>query len=169
MTEPRIYIADLAAYNNSILRGVWIDASQDLDSIQDDINAMLAASPEPNAEEYAIHDYEGFEGLDIHEYESLDYVQKLADFISEHGELGAELIKHFTDIEEARAALLDSYLGQYESVEDYAQQTTQDTHEVPEFLAYYVDYKSMGRDWEMSGDIFTIALSHSEVHIFSGR
>lgn len=100
-------------------------------------------------------------------------MQKLADFTSEHGELGAELIKHFGDMDEARAALLDSYLGQYESVEDYAQQTKQYTHEVPEFLACYIDYKSMAPDWEMlgemSGDIFTIALSHSEVHIFSGR
>lgn len=29
--EIRIYVADLAAYNNGILRGFWIDATQDID------------------------------------------------------------------------------------------------------------------------------------------
>ena len=42
--EIRIYVADLAAYNNGKLHGVWIDATQDLDAIQDQINAMLADS-----------------------------------------------------------------------------------------------------------------------------
>ena len=27
-TEPRIYVACLAAYNNGILHGAWIDAAQ---------------------------------------------------------------------------------------------------------------------------------------------
>ena len=58
--EIRIYVADLAAYNNGKLHGVWIDATQNLEDIQDQINAMLAESPEGFAEEYAIHDYEGF-------------------------------------------------------------------------------------------------------------
>ena len=50
-----IYVADLAAYNNGKLHGVWIDATQDLDGIQEQINQMLADSPEGFAEEYAIH------------------------------------------------------------------------------------------------------------------
>ena len=29
--EIRIYVADLAAYNNGKLHGVWIDATSDLD------------------------------------------------------------------------------------------------------------------------------------------
>ena len=31
--EIRIYVADLAAYNNGKLHGVWINASDDLDDI----------------------------------------------------------------------------------------------------------------------------------------
>lgn len=42
-------MACLAAYNNGKLHGCWIDA------IQDQINSMLASSPEEDAEEYAIH------------------------------------------------------------------------------------------------------------------
>jgi antirestriction protein len=41
---------------------------------------MLAASPIPDAEEYAIHDYEGFEGARISEYTSLaDYGQEMTE------------------------------------------------------------------------------------------
>jgi len=42
--EIRIYIADLAAYNNGKLHGVWINALDDLDDIQEQINTMLAQS-----------------------------------------------------------------------------------------------------------------------------
>ena len=42
---PRIYVACLSAYNNAKLHGTWIDATQDLDTIWDEVNAMLKASP----------------------------------------------------------------------------------------------------------------------------
>lgn len=60
VSAPRIYVACLAAYNNGILYGKWIDADQDADSIRLEIQIMLAGSPVPRAEEWAIHDYEGF-------------------------------------------------------------------------------------------------------------
>jgi len=69
--EIRIYVADLAAYNNGKLHGVWIDATQDLDDIQEQINAMLEKSPEGFAEEYAIHDDEGFGGYSVGEYDGI--------------------------------------------------------------------------------------------------
>ena len=70
--EISIYVACLAAYNNGKLHGCWIDATQELDDIQDQINSMLASSPEEDAEEYAIHDYEGFGSYRLGEYEGID-------------------------------------------------------------------------------------------------
>ncbi len=61
----KIYVACLAAYNNGILHGRWIDATLGEDHIWEGIKAMLAASPTPGAEEHAIHDYEGFEGASL--------------------------------------------------------------------------------------------------------
>ena len=52
--RPRIYVACLAAYNNGRLHGAWIDATTP-DEIRTEVRAMLAASPEPDAEEWAIH------------------------------------------------------------------------------------------------------------------
>jgi hypothetical protein len=33
--EPRIYVACLAAYNNGLLHGAWIDVEDDADAVRD--------------------------------------------------------------------------------------------------------------------------------------
>ena len=86
--RPRIYVACLAAYNNGRLHGRWIEAS-DPHEVWQQVSAMLAASPEPDAEEWAIHDYDGFHGCRISEYAGFDTVCALAEFLEERGELGA--------------------------------------------------------------------------------
>ena len=169
MCEPRIYVADLAAYNNGKLHGVWIDASLELDDIQEAVAKMLKASPEGFAEEYAIHDYEGFGSYRVSEYEGLESVHEVACFIEEHEELGAELLAHFSSIDEARTAIDENYAGCYESVADFAEELTEDSVQIPESLARYIDYNAMAYDMEVGGDIFTIELGHREVHIFWSR
>lgn len=165
--EIRIYVADLAAYNNGKLHGVWIDATQDLDDIQGQINKMLAESPESFAEEYAIHDYEGFGGYSVSEYEGIQSLHEIACFIEEHPDLAGELLSHFGDsVEDARQAIEENYSGCYKSLADYAEELTEGSSAVPENLAYYIDYQRMGRDMELSGDIYTIETAHDEVHVF---
>ena len=165
--EIRIYVADLAAYNNGILHGQWIDALQSVDEIQTAIFSMLGDSPITGAEEWAFHDYEGFEGVQISEYEGLETVHNLALFIDEHGKLGAKLLEHWCgDIDQATEALDEHHCGEYESLEDYAQCFTEETSEVPEHLAAYIDYEKMGRDMELSGDVYIIKISYNEVHVF---
>lgn len=44
----RIYAACLASYNNGVLHGRWIDASSDIEEMQEEINAMLRESRFPN-------------------------------------------------------------------------------------------------------------------------
>ncbi|MCU7807002.1 MAG: antirestriction protein ArdA [Candidatus Thiodiazotropha sp. (ex Semelilucina semeliformis)] len=165
--EIRIYVACLAAYNNGYLHGKWIDATQDLDNIWDEVKAMLKSSPvEEEAEEYAIHDFEGYGSYRLSEYEGLDSAHEIACYIVEHGELGAEVLSYFSDMDEAKKMLEDNYQGCHTSLADYAQELTEQTSEVPKHLEFYIDYDKMGRDMEMSGDIFTIETAHDEVHIF---
>ncbi|MDX5984934.1 antirestriction protein ArdA [Sphingomonas echinoides] len=168
--RPRIYVACLAAYNNGILHGAWIDAARDPWELWDDIRAMLQASPVAGAEEYAIHDYEGFGGVRIAEYEGIDCVAHIAAFIVEHGALGAAVLDYYgDDMAEAREALEDRYIGSYTSLADYVQELTEDTTTIPASLRYYIDWQAMARDAEMSGDLFTIETAHDEVHVFAGR
>jgi antirestriction protein len=164
--EIRIYAADLAAYNAGHLHGVWIDATLDITDIQDAINAMLKQSPVTGAEEYAIHDYEGFEGYNLGEYAGIDTAHEVACFIEEFPDFGGALLNNFSNTNEARKAAEEDYCGCYTSLADYAQELTEQTTEIPQNLTHYIDYERMARDIEMNGDIFTIETDCREVHIF---
>ncbi len=166
----KIYVACLAAYNSGHLHGRWIDASQGEAHIWDETRAMLAASPEPDAEEWAIHDYEGFEGAPISEWTSFETIAALADFIGEHETLGGKLLEHYGgDLEDAKAAL-EEYAGEFESLADYARDLTEQTGtEIPAQLARYIDYAAMAHDMEMGGDVFTIETGFNQVHVFWAR
>ncbi|MCF6253075.1 MAG: antirestriction protein ArdA [Methylococcaceae bacterium] len=169
--EIRVYVADLAAYNNSFLHGVWIDATLELDDIQEQVSEILKATPldeeAEEEEEYAIHDYEGFGAYSVSEYEGLESVHVVACFLEEHGEVAGDVLSHFGgDLEDARKALEENYSGCYSSLADYAEELKGGTAEIPQHLANYIDYERMGCDMEMGGDIFTVETGYQEVHIF---
>lgn len=168
--QPRIYVACLASYNAGYLHGAWIDAAQEPWAIWDGVRAMLTAAPVADAEEWAIHDYEGFAGARIAEYDGFERVSALASFIAEHGDLGAALLEHFgSDLDDARDALADAYLGAHASLADYMQEVTEETTAIPPSLRYYIDWQAMARDVELSGDLFTVATAWDVVHVFAGR
>jgi len=167
--EIRIYVACLAAYNNGRLHGAWIDATQELEDIQQQISAMLASSPVAGAEEYAIHDHEGFDGYSVGEYEGIKAVHEIALFIEERPEFGGKLLEHFGDVESASMAAEEDYCGCHRSLADYAQELTEETTEIAESLRHYIDYESMARDMQLGGDVFTIESGYQQVHIFWNR
>ena len=166
-SHPRIYAACLAAYNNGILHGAWIDADQEEADIRAEIDLMLKRSPIPNAEEFAIHDHDGFAGVEVSEFATVARVVRLAGFISERGVLGAAVLAQFDgDLDEAERALEDGYLGCYPSLADYLQELTEETTAIPEALRYYIDWEAMARDAALSGGVFTVEIAHDEVHVF---
>lgn len=167
--KPRIYVACLAAYNNGYLHGAWIDAAQEPWSIYDEVKEMLAASPITGAEEWAIHDFEGFGGVRIEEYAGFDHVSALASFIAEHGEVGAALLDYYSgDLDEAQQAITDRYRGEHSSLADYVQELTEESTTIPQPLRYYIDYQAMARDAELNGELFGITTAHDVVHVFAG-
>lgn len=163
----RIYVACLASYNAGILHGAWIDAAEGQDHLIDATKTMLAASPIKRAEEWAIHDHEGFaEGL-IQEYTSFVRVAALAEFLEAHSKIGAAVLSYYGgDLKDATEALEERYQGQFESLADFAQDVTEGTTEIPESLQYYIDYAKMADDMTLSGDIIAIELTLDEVHVF---
>jgi len=161
----RIYVACLAAYNNGILHGCWINAEQDAFAIYDDVLAMLATSPMEDAEEWAIHDYEGFEGVSLSEYEGFEQVAQLAAFIAEHGEIGGQLVNHLGDLDEAKKAIEDAYAGEYRSLAEFAEELTEQGAPIPDNLRHYIDYEAMARDIEIN-DVFTIDTGFEQIHVF---
>ena len=169
-TNPRIYVACLAAYNNGYLHGAWIDAAQDSSTISAAVQQMLTASPVAGAEEWAIHDFEGFGSIRIEECASFERVSELAAFLAEHGALGSAVLGHYSgDLGEAEEALSDRYIGAYASLADYVQELTEETVTIPASLLYYIDYQAMARDAELNGDLFTVSTAWDEIHVFSGH
>jgi antirestriction protein len=169
--SPRIYVACLASYNSGILHGAWIAADQDPDDIRAEINAMLAKSRQPVAEEWAVHDFEGFHGHRLAEYESIEAVAEIAKLIAEHEELGAELLAHSDSPESAREALTDNYQGGFDSPAAWAEQLLEDSGDLaqlPERLRGYFDFEAFARDAQLSGDIFVIEVD-GQHHVFWSR
>ena len=168
--EPRIYVACLAAYNGGRLHGRWISAACGEDHIWTETRAMLAESPEPDAEEWAVHDFENFQGANLSEYASFETVCVLAEFVTERGRLGAKVYRHFgDDLSQARAAF-DEYAGEFQSLGDFAATLHEEGGtEIPAALEYYIDWQDMGRDMELNGDVFTIETGFDQLHVFWSR
>lgn len=172
--EPRIYVADLAAYNSGKLHGVWIDATQDASDIETEIEAMLAKSPVgKEAEEWAIHDYEGFGKLKLGEHEDLDKIAKIAELMKERGPVFAAVVDHFgtaDDLDEAIEAMEEKYSGEYDDLADWAYREAEDSGEmkdIPERFRNYIDWAGIGDDAETNGGIFTVE-HDGKVHVFYG-
>ena len=167
--SPRIYVACLAAYNSGHLHGAWIDCT-DPQNVWVVVRAMLAASPEPDAEEWAIHDYDGFEGCTVSEYASFDTVCELAAFITERGSLSAKLYTHFGDDLDAARASFDDYAGEHKNLAEFAENLICETGpEIPATFQYYIDWQAMGRDMKLNGDVFTIETGFEQLDVFWQR
>ena len=174
---PRIYVASLSDYNAGVLHGEWLDASADVEAMEEGVQSMLASSPSPGAEEWAIHDYEGFGPLRLEEYESLETVSTVALGIAEHGPAFAHWAALVGTIDpDALERFEDAYLGQSESIEGYAEELLDDMGVfrqlegvLSEHLQPYVTFDVAGfaRDLELSGDVVTSEAPEG-VYVFSG-
>lgn len=177
--EPKIYVACLASYNNGKLHGKWIDATLSGDEIQEEVNTMLAFSTEIHPEEWAIHDYQDFECINIDEWQSFDEVSEIANMLIDDrwdSELIASVYEHLgsgTSPQDTLDYLDENYQGEFESLEHWAEQFLEDTgglENVPKNLFHYIDFDKYGRDADLGGDIFTLNTSNSKgIHIFWSR
>jgi antirestriction protein len=130
-TIPRIYVASLSDYNAGKLHGAWIDADQSAEEIGEEVSAMLAESEEDNAEEWAIHDFEGFGSIRLSEWETFETVAALGELIAEHGAAFAAWYdacdgSHY-DVDEIGDRFGDQYRGHFDSAADYARELFDDT------------------------------------------
>lgn len=155
---PKIYAACLSAYSAGFLHGVWIDADQDSEDISYEIDSMLKDSPakklgEP-CEEWAIHDHEGFCGLDIREYESLDHVSELGQAIAEHGNAFAQYYSmvQYGDVWDTLNVFHEAYMGTYDSEKDFVRNYLEEIGDIDRWEQagipeHWIDYDSIKVDW----------------------
>jgi len=174
--SPSIYVASLADYNNGRLHGKWIDAAREPWEIQADIKDILDSSREPNAEEWAIHDYEQFGSWKAGEYDSIERISEIAKNIAEHGYAYAAWADVFDGAETSFDidSFQEAYLGHYDSTTDYVEHMADDLgyeeelDKLSEHLRPYVqiDYAALAHDIELSGEIATVQDPNGGVWIF---
>lgn len=161
-TVPQIYVACLSAYTAGRLHGEWIDATTGAEQMHADVAAMLARSPEPEAEEWAIHDTDGFDGVQIGEYESLDKVAAIAELLQGHpgavvatflddwGDRGAdEMVSTFTDVYGGHWTSLDAFADEVLISDDVK-------NAIGHELYGYLDLERYARDSELNHAFSTV-------------
>ncbi|GGM39423.1 antirestriction protein [Longimycelium tulufanense] len=177
MDTPQIYIASLADYTDGYLHGEWVDADQDVDSIRSDIERMLKASRFRDAE-YAIHDYDGFYGLLLDEWESLDHVSAIGQGIAQHGPAFAAYVHVLSnnaggvsriDLDDL-SKFEDRARGEWNSFRDYAEDLAREfgyfevLDKLTDVTHYFTfDVGAFARDLEMDTDSCEIA---GRVYVF---
>ena len=168
---PMIYAASLSDYNAGRLHGVWIDATQDHYHVSLAIAEMLSQSSDPQAAEFAIHDYSGFAGWQPSEQETILTVVTVAQAIAEHGPAVSHWIDYLGALpEQALESFEQSYLGNWRSMEDYAEHLVEDLGVTitvePEAWGHYIhfDTAALGRDLEI--ELHSSPTADGSVYLF---
>ena len=172
--EPRIYVASLSDYNDGRLHGRWLDANQPIDDLQAGIAEMLAASPVPWAEEYAIHDYDDFGGLRLDEYESLDTIAAMAAGIVKYGRPFAAWARSVGTKQATPESFRGQYLGSWADLRAFGEEFVDDLglerylDAVPKSLRPYVSVNTdaLVSDMLLNGEIDTFEDGVGVVHVF---
>ena len=198
-TAPRLYVACLASYNNGVLHGRWVDVDQDADSIRSEIAAILRESQYPNvkvdcpecdgagcnecgdtgrvasAEEWAVHDYEGFGEIHLGENPDLDKVAALAAAIEEHGEPFLAWAANASDNRDPND-FQEHFSGEWDGLEDYVVDFWEHSGWKPEednrqwwHPTRYIDWEGMARDLQLNGDVWTAQSSDFKTYVFQNN
>jgi len=123
--SPRIYVADLEAYNNGRLVGEWLDLADynDADELMDAIQDVLKKS---GGEEYAIHDVEYVPRSLYSEYMSKNDFQALYEVMetAKRYDLPLEVVEEI--VSQYGEGGVEEFYGKYDNAEDFAQQLVDD-------------------------------------------
>ena len=160
---PRVYVVDLASYNRGKTKGAWFDVGPDLEA--------QVAKKLGDPDEIAIHDIEGFHGMKIGEYESLDDVIEKAEVIEEFGPAYAAYSDMVGEKYATSSGFSDAYQGEYDSEEAFAEELIDSTgqmDDIPEWARPYFDMERYARDLFM-GDYWSAKASSGGVYVFQNQ
>lgn len=156
-----IYLTNLGKYNEGYLIGEWVELPID----EADLTEVLKRiGIDEHYEETFITDYEtDIDGLKVSEYDSIDYLNRIAALAEDDPEKVAGLMYFgYNDPEEIADHISDicyCCTPEGSETEDYAL-GYYFAHElecikIPEELENYFDYDAYGRDISLSGRFYT--------------
>lgn len=150
----KLYLANLAQYNNGKLIGKWVELPMDEDELQEEISSILG-----NDEEIAIHDYES--PFSIGEYDNITRLNEIAEMLENVDHYDNEVVElilgNYSDVEEGLQVIENENFTVHHdcnSMSDIAYGYIEDCgtlDNVPDDLQRYFDYEAFGRDMEIEG------------------
>ena len=149
-----IYLTNLGKYNEGYLVGEWVH----MPVSDDDLRAVFdRIGINDDYEEFFITDYDN-SPVRIDEFDSLDTLNTLADFWEDLSDTEQTLLEYFLNYEslgisEAIEEFQKENYFYYTGVEDETDlgYVIAEDWTIPEYLASYIDYEAIGRDFTCSG------------------
>lgn len=172
---PEIHLRDVSSQKKGIDYGLWIDANQSPDELDNDIDDMLANSPIVGADEWAIDDVRDFAGLNVVGLTDTVLISQLARGVAEHGAAyGAYVELVGLDDVDLLGRFTDLYVGDFDSSEawacsvgedlDWPRQLDEAIHD-PMLRRYVViNYAAMAREGAPGWDV--VQGSDGRTHVF---
>lgn len=173
-SDMKIYVACLASYNAGRLYGKWIELEGlSENAIGDAIEDMLTHSPTEGAEEWSIHDYEGFGDIRLGENPGLDMLASLVEMVENHGKVFLGVVAHLGThyIEEAIETMQERYLGSAKSLEDWGweqMENSGDLDRIPDYLYRFFNFTAYAQEELDVGETFMVEVDNT-MHFFSNR
>lgn len=144
--EIRIYVANLAKYNEGILKGAWIDLPAA--DLWDQVQEILG-----NDEEHAIHDFEA--PFHISEYASLDELNAIAEQLDNEYDMErfAFLVGQGYDYDYAFQNYEDVTCYQNMNLEEVAEEMVDEGlfGDIADNIKCYINYELIARDLNIDG------------------
>lgn len=149
----KVFITNLAKYNEGILIGEWIELPTDEDELKEKIKEILG-----DDEEFFITDYEGDIEYRVHEYENVfelnEHLEQIKR-INDNDLVNAILRSTGNDLEEVIDIIEDGRYICFKGVideEELGRMIVDEGlfgFEISEQLYPYIDFKKIGEDWYM--------------------
>ena len=158
--DPMVYVGTYRKYNEGSIYGKWISLSacEDYDTFYEVCREIHKDEEDP---ELMFQDFQGFPSSMYSECFGRDTFEKIMEWYdkySENGEAFSVWYNLFSDDDFDHFD--DDYMGEYGSLEDYAEQLVDECYDLPEFAKTYFDYEKFARDlgydgyYEDSGYVF---------------
>jgi len=170
---PKIWVGSLADYNDGTLHGKWIElVDVEVDEVWADIQTMLDASPFAasdfakkwgmKAEEWGIFDHEGFQGIRIGLYESIEKVVTIAKALTEYGRPYAAWVdNNGGEPYDPDDGFEDAFGGSYEDEEDFGRQHWEMSYPEANLDDEKLGYIGQYVNWEEYGHGVLTGVPHS--------
>lgn len=157
---PKIYVADIAAYNEGKLIGEWVDLSKydDGQEVMEEISNIIekwSKTQGVEREEYAIHDYENFprdmyfEGMGEKDFDDVITAYRVSEEKDIPIAVVGTIIREY-DPDNVEEWIEENYAGQFKSDEDLGYHHVDMMGGISNLgtntIEMYFDYGAYGRD-----------------------